>query len=319
MRLDAASAGGIGRAALAAGLGLVLGAGLAPPLSAPEADSDGPIVVTGTLLSPDEVRRRAVEFVRGTGVASGQTPAARWAEPVCPRVLGLGTEQARVVEAKMRAIARAAGIAAARAPCRANIAVSFAADAGEVVRTVDRRSPRRLAEVPAAARQALLEGPAPIRWWYVTDTRSRHGMRGRGNPAVFAQGDGDSHSEGGGSMLSAGVPSIQHYDSSKISTQAHRVLTSATVVVDAGGVKGMPLDAVASYAAFVAFAEIRALDFTPPGSILGLFQGPSASQELTEQDLAFLRALYRLQLDRGARHHRGTIVRELIDAQKTGG
>lgn len=309
----------IGGAALAAAFVGALAAAHASPTAVPEPGAEDPIVVTGTPLSPDEIRRRAEEFVLGTGVASGHTAAARWGEPVCPRVLGLGADQARAVEAKMRTIAEAAGIRAAGERCQTNIAVIFAPDAGAVVREIDRRSARRLAEVPAGARKALLTGPAPVRWWYSTDTRSRHGMGGRGNPPVFAQGDGDSNSEGGGSMLSAGIPSIQHYDSSKISTQAHRVLTSATVIVDADDATGIPLDAIASYAAFVAFAEIRAGDFAPPGSILGLFAGPSGSRELTDQDRVFLRTLYRMPLDRGARHHRGTLVRELIGAHKGGG
>ena len=49
-------------------------AGAVPP-------SDPPIIVSGR-----ELRDRVTDFVRGTGVARGDTPAARWVDPVCPRV-----------------------------------------------------------------------------------------------------------------------------------------------------------------------------------------------------------------------------------------
>src|SRR5688572_7676570 len=141
MKQTVVGASAMARAALAAGLGITLAAAVAPPAPAPPAEES--IVVTGTPLTREEIRRRAVEFVRGSGVASGNTPAARWSDPVCPRVLGLTADQAYAVEARIRAIADATGIKAARAPCESNIAISFTPDAAAVVREVERRSPRR--------------------------------------------------------------------------------------------------------------------------------------------------------------------------------
>lgn len=302
------------RVGLVSGYGVIVAASAPPPEA--EANTPAPIVVTGTRLTPEEARKRAIEFIRGTGVANGQIPAARWADPVCPRVIGLRPDQAWAVETKMRAVARAAGIKVAGERCETNITVSFTADADALVSDVARQSPGRLSEVPAGARTALLKGLAPIRWWYSTDTRSRHGARRQTAPAPWTGIDG---AEGGGSALPGSIPSIQQYNSSLLSTQVHRVLVSASVVVDADSASAMPLDALASYAAFVAFAEIRYPEFAPAGSILGLFNGDSAARELTEQDLAFLRALYRLPLDRAARYHRGFLVRDLVAARKTGG
>jgi hypothetical protein len=318
MKRKRSNAGRAKRAALAAMLGgFVLATAEA---SVPEGDASESIVVTGTKMSREEAQRRAVEFVRSTGVANGHTSVARWVEPVCPRVLGLADKHAQVVEAKLRAIAEAAEINVARAPCKTNIAVSFTPDAGPVMRAIATKSPRRLAEVPSGARDSLVEGNAPVRWWYSTDTRSRHGMRGRGNPPPGTGGDPDAMGgSSSDSVISSGVPTIMHYDSSIISTQAIRVLTSATVVVDVSRIERLPLDAVAAYAAFVAFAEVRAADQTPPGSILGLFEADSAAREMSEWDLAFLRALYRLPLDRQAPYHRGFLVRELIAATKPEG
>lgn len=279
-----------------------------PPAAA--AGDDGPIIVSG-----QELRQRVTDFVRGTGVARGDTPAARWVDPVCPKVLGLSENGARAAEARMRDVAVQAGIAVAREPCDSNIVVSFAPDAGAVVREIDRRSPRRLSDLSPSARAELLDGSAPVRWWYVTETRGRHSGSGRVGTAPQAMTNPATHDgSGGGSALTSDVPTMLHYENSIISTLTNRVLTSATVVIDQDSVMGMKLDAVAGYAALVAFAEIRSADFVPDGSILTLFAASNPPRGLTPQDMAFLRALYRLPLDREARLHRSLLVGEMIAA-----
>src|SRR5215213_910651 len=70
-----------------AALGLALAATQAPA-APPEANGQS-IIVDGARLSESAARERAVQFVRTTGVASGETPAARWVAPICPEVLGL--------------------------------------------------------------------------------------------------------------------------------------------------------------------------------------------------------------------------------------
>jgi hypothetical protein len=280
------------------------------PASAPEERAEEAIIVMGERLTREQFRERAAAFIRGSGVASGRTPAARWAWPVCLKIIGLAEEQAQAVEARVRAIAEAARIPIARGPCETDAGIVFTADASALVREIDRRSPRRLAEVPRNAREALLRGDDPIRWWYLTDVRSRDGM-GSGQQTINTAGEGG---EGAGVATPISGEAISHYDSSIVSTQVHRVLTSATVVVDAYAVSGHTLDSIAAFTAMVAFAEIRQADFAPSGSILGLFASAPAPSQLTSQDLAFLRALYRLPLDREAHRHRGLIITEMVAA-----
>lgn len=294
----------IGGAALA--FGISSAASTVP--GADPAGGEAPIVVSG-----HELRQQVTEFVRGTGVARGDTPAARWVDAVCPRVLGLSEQGARAAEARMREVAVQAGIAVAREPCDSNIVVSFAQDAGAVVREIDRRSPRRLSELSPSARAELLTGSAPVRWWYVTETRGRHSGSGRAGTAPQAMTSPATHDgSGAGSSLTSDVPTMLHYENSLISTLTNRVLTSATVVIDQDAVMGMRIDAVAAYAALVAFAEIRSADFVPHGSILTLFAASNPPRGLTPQDMAFLRALYRLPLDREARLHRSMLVGDMI-------
>ena len=292
-----------------------------PPVSAPEE----PIVVTGERLTREQARERAVAFVRGTGVAAGDRPVARWVDPVCMNVIGVSPDHARIVRARIERIARAAGVPIAGGNCQNNFAVIFATDANSVVRDVERRAPRRLSEVTGDDRARLLDSAMPIRWWYSTQPRSRHGVRQSTNSPAWTAGmpttDGagtNSAPSGGGSVLPDNVPNLYQYNSSIISTQAVRALVSASVVIDVNQMR-MPLEAVAAYVAMVGFAEIRQNDFTSTASILGMFEDePSAARALTDWDLAFLRVLYRLPLDRDARRHRGILVRDLVAAVDSG-
>ena len=62
----------------------------------------------------------------------------------------------------------------------------------------------------------------------------------------------------------------------------------------------------------VAFAEMSASD-PPPDSILRLFQPDSIESSLTDWDMAFLKSLYRMPLDRRSRIQRGHLVEALLD------
>ncbi|MGQ0589799.1 MAG: hypothetical protein ACT4N8_09750 [Sphingosinicella sp.] len=295
---------------------------LAGPLNAQQtrdlrSDPEASITVTGTRLTREQARERAVEFVRQIGVARGQQAAARWIDPVCPRVRGITERYAGVVEARMRAIATEVGMRVAPEGCRSNVSVSFVGDAEALMREIDRRSPTRLREVPVDARDALVNGDAPVRWWYLTGTRSRHATRETSQYLVTESGGA-----GGPGQSVASSPfeteALSHYDSSVISTQVNRAIVDANVVIDLDRVEGMSLEAIAAYAAFVAFVEVRTSDPRAPGSILGLFSTDPEGRSLTDWDMTFLRSLYRLPLDRPARRHRGMLVRDMVNAQTPG-
>jgi hypothetical protein len=299
------------RALLAPCLGLASIAALAPPAPATEQPT---ILVQGERLPPEAARERAVAFVRTTGVASGQTPAARWVDPICPDVVGLVETAERAAEARIRRIAAAVGARVAPEGCTRNIVVSFASDGAALAREIARRDPARLAQLSASAREAVLTGSAPIRWWYTTEVRSRHNVQGGDGMSNAGGTDQTSPGSGYGAALGGNGGGLMHYESSIVSTLTSRVLTSAIVVVDLDKVMGRRLDALAAYAALVALAEIRGVGAAPEGSILGLFAAPVPARDLTAQDMAFLRALYRLPLDRQAMQHRGFLVGEIADA-----
>lgn len=304
------------RAAFVALLGgLSLAGTQAPP--PPTQLTDAPIVVEGARLTPEQERERAVAFIRGAGIAGGDTPVARWVDPVCIDVVGIGERHAQIVETRMRQIAEAAGIGLAAPDCRPNVEVRFTADSNQELQRFVTGAPRRLSQVTGAARERLLAGPEPVRWWYSIGLRDRYNMGTNSAPPAWMNFAGRSGT-GPGAGMPTGVPGTLQYGSSMVSSQGIRALEASTVIVDISRFERMPLDGVAAYAAMVALAEIRQSDFTSEGSILGLFaRGGAMPRALTSWDLALLRALYRLPLDRTARRHRGILLRDLLAAADT--
>ena len=267
------------------------------------------IIVKGTRLDPSQAREKALEFVRRTGIANGQQQVARWVVPICIKAIGLQRPHAVRLEQIMRGIAREANIKEAGPKCAPNITVSFAPDAGRVVRQINSRRPQQLRELSLPAKQRLLAGDAPVRWWYATRETDRDGVEANNLTAPWITMAGST------SPLPVvdGVRTTQQYNSSSnVRTPVIRGLYGATVVIDSAKAGDMPIDAMAAYAAMVAFAEMDA-GTPPPDSILGLFRPDSIETTLTDWDLAFLKSLYRMPLDRNSRIQRGHLVEALVD------
>ena len=276
------------------------------------------IVVRGTRLDPDLARQRAVEFVKSTGVAKGQKQVARWVVPICIKVIGIQDAQAARVKEIMLGVAREANIDIAGAKCEPNITVSFAPDASQVVRQIHKRKPRQMDDLSLSNREKLLNSTAPARWWYATEMMDREGVKSNNiSPGWVSAGVNPNASQTTDPITIGGVgemTSTQQYNSgSNVRTPTVRSLYGATVVFDAPKAGKTPIDSIAAYAAMVAFAEMDAADPPPPDSVLGLFQPDRAEFSLTDWDLAFLKSLYRMPLDRRSRIQRGHLVEALLD------
>ena len=281
----------------------------APPAIASQSSSDT-IIVKGTRLDPDQARQQAVDFVKRTGVAHGQQQVARWVVPICIKVIGLTPAHAARFEGLMLGVAHEANMRVGKSSCQPNITVSFAPDARQVARHISSRKPRQLDELSASEKAQLLNGEAPVRWWYATQMLDRDGVQSNVISAPWITSAGGVPFQ---LPLNDGVTATQQYNSgSHVRTPTVRSLYGATVIVDTGKAGKTPIDAVAAYAAMVAFAEMNA-SAPPPDSILGLFQPESIESSLTDWDLAFLKSLYRMPLDRRSRIQRGHLVNALLD------
>ncbi|ESZ87308.1 MAG: hypothetical protein Q27BB25_09645 [Blastomonas sp. CACIA14H2] len=272
------------------------------------------IEVLGERQTEAEARRDAHDYVRKTGIVRNDDPVARWNAPICPKVIGLHDDYGRIVEDRVRGLAQRVGVKAADAPCRTNIIISFVTDARATARRVASRNPVTFNEVPQHARDALINGDAPVRWWYSTALGSSDGVSVA--PQISGPEALGAGSEQSGWLL--GVPGVRGFRPSVVQTQIVRSLQSATVIVDINRAQGLPLDSVADYAATVALAEVQPGD-PPTDSLLALFASGGSQAKLTDFDLSFLKGLYDIPASRAGWQQRRMLVARIIrDAGEAG-
>ncbi|HUD95416.1 hypothetical protein, partial [Sphingobium sp.] len=281
---------------------------LLAPLTASAQEGDT-IIVEGQRLTREEVRAKANDFVRKLGVVQGDRSVARWVEGVCPKVKGLSPDHARIVVNRLRATIKAIGAPLAKEDCDTNFLVAFVSDGKEMVSIIDDKRPSRMAQVEGAERRTLLESDAPIRWWYTIGTGSGDGAMTSTTPSPVTGGN----SQSGASMLPDGVPMGGSFASSLIRTQAVRMLSAATVIIDVNRAEGVSLNAATNYAAFVGLSEVRGRMLPAVPSILNLFAPQDKASDLTDWDRRFLVQLYDLPLNRFGRAQRGHLVKALVD------
>ena len=272
----------------------------------PHGASNSDIVVDAQ--TEREIRERTRAYVRETGVAMGAVAVARWYAPVCPKVLNVAPAAARIVEQKIRATAHQVGIRVAPDQCDPNIVVAFSTDGQELMSIIADSSPRRMIEIGPQARRALEASDAPIRWWHSTNTGA---MRSAPVLAPGGASSGTAVTFEGATLT--GATGGQSTTGSLIATADPRQINSTAVIIDVNRAEGYSLNAVAAYTAMVALAEIR-LESTPQGSILGLFTTNPRPQDLSEADLDFLRALYRIPGARMGNEQQHAIVGRVATA-----
>jgi len=282
-------------------IGLLTTTLAASPVFASQGSTSDTINVIGR--KPEEIREEAKAFVAMTGVA--ERPLARWIDPICPAALDVREDVARRIEARIRAVATAAGARVARAQCTPNLKIVFSSDAQGLVREVSART-GGFSELPARDRALLQADFPPVRWWHTVQERTKDGLRPMATDTPPAAG----MDTGSGAVVLGGLVH-QQYRSSFLSSQMLRGIIAAKVVIDVKLAEGIPVDSVADYAALVGLAEIRLSEQAPPNSILSLFS-KAGPRELTATDQTFLRTLYKLPLDRTALAHRSLLIRGLV-------
>lgn len=267
--------------------------------------------------APSEIRHEAEGYVRDLGVASGDRPAGRWIDPICPKVIGLYEKQTVEVETQVRNIARSVGAPLAKQKCSGNLLVVFTDNANAVVAQVFRK--QRQSKSSEQLRKKLEETNQPIRWWYSDAVRTRDDMNtGVLSPAFRTE----TTKEITGTTLAGSVPTnedteiINQPGSSLVSSQIKRSITSATIIVDVRRIGSVSLESISDYAAFVGLAEVK-FGAAPKYSILNLFSEEMPLSQLSVSDQAFLTGLYKMKLDRKSDMHRRFLISEIIRKRTT--
>lgn len=268
--------------------------------------ADGTIVVTGQRPEArQELEKKAAQFVRGAAVSDAAGQLARRSR-YCPRVIGLPDPvHVRRVMERVAIVGDAAGLPRPRAECRPDLLIVFTDDGDKLLGQLERGNARLFAPLDGAKQRELFNSGRAVRWWYANVTGGADGAS-QIQPALLGDAKG-----------SIAVQQLNVWTSSLISTNIRTTINGTIVVVDVARATGHPLDAIADYAAMVSFAQINGRqDFAGQESVLALFaRGPDQSRGgLTGWDIAYLRALYGLPLNRAAWSQRNALADALVRA-----
>ena len=295
-----------------------------PPSAAvpdPASATDPAIIVEGTRKSDAEIQTQARAFVRAVAAVPGSADQlARWNEPICVKVIGALEPEEKPILDRIRDVASDAGIRISkRKRCDPNILVAFTSDPSGVVREVFEKQPHRARSIPVAARNDLIDGAYPVRWWYDLKTEGRFGETPIGdNPALLGALDtGPGPGVGAGGQLAQSeyqAGNVSDYSSSMIGSKSRQSIAAATIIVDVNRVRKLSHDALASFVAMVALAPLKLPPKpVPTPTITALFNATPGdrAEDLTEWDRAYLAALYKVAANRSADVQRSSMTAKI--------
>jgi hypothetical protein len=287
------------------------------PQSRQATEVDQTITVQG--VPATDLQRRARDVVRAIEPEeiSGQLP--RWNDPICPAVVGLSPALAERIVRRVRQVATDVGAPVAKPECRSNLVVTFTADARDLTARLNRRNARLVEATSPGAKRMLLDSDAPVRWWYL---RRPEGADGRPLTASSAAANaammmGECPGGPCPSTLPSGDNSfyLDGARNSMIGSSFRVSIGLMNIVVDVHRAEGKTLDAVTDYVAMVALSGARFLPRPAPApSVLNLF-GDAGATAMTDWDMAYLKATYKVRANASARSQRaamaGYLLREL--------
>lgn len=288
-------------------------AGLCAALAVPASANtqplpNDPVVVTG--LSRPAARKLAQSYVRDLGVATGEQQAARWLVPVCPRVVGIGKDQAKWATQRIRAIARQVGAPLAKEGCSSNLVVIFTDSANQTVDYLSKHPPGRLGSPGSTRTQKLRKGGMPVRWWYNVSNQTNFGVPEGSDTTPGLRLEGYANVSDAFPVNHESTVT-HHFSASLVNTQIARGIYAATIVVDVNLASPARVASLSDFAALVGLAEIS-LDASPDNSILSLFDQSPEQLLISAWDISFLTGLYRIAMDRQPNLHRQMLVQEML-------
>jgi hypothetical protein len=294
-------------------LSLFIGLALASRLAAQEAPATGggqptqqadpgatqTITVTGERQeSRTETRREADRYFDSHAVPTRSGQYARWHHPICVRTWGLPLELNARISTRIMDIAEHLGIAADRSDlCWPNVRIGFTNAPQAMIERAAARNRMIIGFHYASQRERMIRVRQPVQAWYVTTTLGAAG--------VDYVDDAADRAPGGraGSRLSAGIANGLHH---------------VLIFADTRVVAGEEVGPISELLAFVAFAPTPIAEgCDEAATILNLMNPacPPAQRptELTQQDLAYLQALYRTSPDLAPTLQRSAIVGNIVN------
>lgn len=275
---------------------LLVSAANAQPADVPES-----VTVTGQKAPPEEVIKGFVQSYAASAPALGKM--AKWVRPVCPVTTGLTQAMNKLVNDRVRAVAAMAGAPVAEdVSCGANIDIVFTRNPQVLLNQVRKANPVLLGFHSEAQADKIAAVLFPIQAWYTTETEDERGLRQvdnaqdrHGSDMVIPAGTNPACPQG--CTLNFPNARTMNISGGRITNSLSSQFFHVMVVIDLDKIHGLEIGSLADDVSVLALAQPQAFDacLTPP-SITNLMS-PGCAQKpkgVTDMDVAYLRALYRL-------------------------
>jgi hypothetical protein len=252
-------------------------------------------IETVIVTAPKDVDQAVHDFVH---TYAKPTPLmgkmARWSKgaPLCPNAVGLTPDFNSFIIARIRQVADMVGAPLqTKLPCKPNMVVLFTPQPQALLDVVRAQKPVLLGYHSTAQMEAMTRVSHPIQAWYATATRDYNGTLRLDDAQAF---DACVAMYGAASCSAASM-------GTRVFDGMHSEMAAVTVVADANKIAGLQIGALADYIAMLALSQTQTFEACLPlASIANLMtadcEGKKA-QSLTESDLAYLKALYKINPD----------------------
>jgi hypothetical protein len=218
----------------------------------------------------------------------------RWRVNICPVTLGLSPASNAFVSARIAAVAAAVGAPYdAGGQCKYhNVQIFFSTEPQRQLDEVMKLDSRLLGFHYLQQTAKVATFSRPVQGWYVTSTRNDSGREAVDDPYPMPVG-------GPGGFYSPVPPG---HPGSRLYNGRSSLIVNALVVVDTNKVQGMPIGPISDYLAMLVLSQSKSPDSCSQlPSIIDLMAANCIEREkpsqITAGDLAFLRALYKINLE----------------------
>jgi hypothetical protein len=262
--------------------------------------------ITVTAQRREALRMRMQDFITEIGdPVSRHQGYARWRRDVCVGVSGLADPvPAQYIADRISFRAMENGLRPKGPGCRPNIQVIFTSDGRGTATRLVAESPRAFRPFGGESGttqglQALGEfqtAEVPVRWWQIMAPVDDYGQ-----PAIDMTGG------------VGGTPNIRG-SNSRIKNSVSEALWSSVVVIDTSKLGEVDWPQLGDYVTMVVLAQVKP-DGEPVDydSILNLFRTENPPPAMTQMDLAYLRALYEMDISLMPLAQRRVFATEMLE------
>jgi hypothetical protein len=307
--------------AAAAGLAGLMATAHAQPVDAARNTPES-VTVSGQKM-PEYVIKEFVKSHAGAAPALGKM--AKWVRPICPVTTGLTPAMNRLVNDRVRAVAAMVEAPVAeKSPCAANIDIVFTQKPQILLDRVRKEHPALLGYHQLSQTEDAAKVRYPIQAWYTTETVDFNRAHQVDDPQANNGVDlylGPNPACLKGCILRMPYARKMQVSGGRITDSLRSEFYHVMVVIDLDKIGGLELGALADDAASLALAQPQAFDAClSPASITNLMTPGCADKPktLTTMDLAFLRAVYRLDTAKVFASQRSEIAYQMTKALGAG-